>query len=52
MNQESGYIKFQVYACIYISCEYELEIVLDQNSDLCMLSHIIIYSKIKFKIKF
>ena len=40
MNHESDYIKFQIYACIYISYEYELETVLDQNLDLCMLSHI------------
>ena len=31
MNYKSDHIKFQIYACIYISCEHELEIVLDQK---------------------
>ena len=40
MNHELDQIKFQVYAYIYIWHEHELETVLDQNSDLCMLSYI------------
>ena len=40
MNHELGQIKFQIYACIYISHNYELKIILEQNSNLCMLSRI------------
>ena len=31
MNHESGQIKFQIYTCIYISHDYELETVLEQK---------------------